>query len=167
MIYAGDILCLLDNLGIARAIFVGTSMGGIAFMLIASLRPVVAGAVLNDVGPSLNPEGLGRIGGYVGNRIHVAGWAEAADYARKINERAFPHYGQAQWEAFARRIFVAPPPRRPHLARRPGHLRALQERRPQPPAAGPHTPSSSAWPRPAPACWCTASSPTCWTRTGC
>jgi pimeloyl-ACP methyl ester carboxylesterase len=115
--YAGDVLCLLDGLGIARALFVGTSMGGIITMLVASLRPLaVAGAVLNDVGPSLNPEGLGRIGAYVGNRVHVSGWAEAADYARKINERAFPHYGQAQWEAFARRLFLPSPGGGLHLA---------------------------------------------------
>jgi pimeloyl-ACP methyl ester carboxylesterase len=108
--YAADVLGLMDALGIGRALFVGTSMGGIITMILASMRPLaVAGAVLNDVGPSLNPEGLSRIGGYVGQPPAVANWAEAADYARRINERAFPAYGPAQWQAFARRIFEAGP----------------------------------------------------------
>jgi pimeloyl-ACP methyl ester carboxylesterase len=116
-IYAADILCLLDNLGIARALFVGTSMGGIITMMIASLRPMaVAGSVLNDVGATLNPEGLKRIGGYLGKRVKVSGWAEAADYAKAINERAFPSYGPAQWEAFARRLFVQKADGSLHLA---------------------------------------------------
>lgn len=116
-IYAADILCLLDSLGIARALFVGTSMGGIITMVIASLRPLaVAGSVLNDVGATLNPDGLKRIGAYLGKRVKVSGWAEAADYAKQINERAFPHYGPAQWEAFARRLFVQKTDGSLHLA---------------------------------------------------
>ena len=116
-IYAADILCLLDNLGIARALFVGTSMGGIITMIIASLRPLaVAGSVLNDVGATLNPDGLKRIGAYLGKRVKVSGWAEAADYAKQINQRAFPSYGPAQWEAFARRLFIQKPDGSLHLA---------------------------------------------------
>ena len=116
-VYAGDILCLLDTLGIARALFVGTSMGGIITMVIASLRPLaVAGSVLNDVGATLNSEGLKRIGAYLGNPVKVSGWMEAADYARSINGRAFPHYGPAQWDAFARRLFTHNPDGSLHLA---------------------------------------------------
>jgi pimeloyl-ACP methyl ester carboxylesterase len=108
--YAGDVICLLDALGIARALFVGTSMGGIITMIMASIRPLmVAGAVLNDVGPSLAPEGLKRIGGYVGVGGPISGWTEAADYARQINAFAFPNYGPAQWDAFARRLFETGP----------------------------------------------------------
>ena len=116
-IYAADILCLLDTLGIARALFVGTSMGGIITMVIASLRPLaVAGSVLNDVGATLNPEGLKRIGSYLGKRVKVSGWPEAAAYAKSINERAFPSYGPAEWDAFAQRLFIQKSDGSLHLA---------------------------------------------------
>ena len=65
--YAMDVVALLEATGIDRAVFVGTSMGGIIAMVLASIRPeAIAGAVLNDVGPELSPLGLARIGGYVG-----------------------------------------------------------------------------------------------------
>ena len=108
--YATDVLALMDAAGVARALIVGTSMGGIIAMVLAGLRPqAVAGAVLNDVGPSLAPEGLARIGGYTGKAAAPADWSEAADLARAINCAAFPHYSPAQWDAFARRLFVEGP----------------------------------------------------------
>ena len=114
--YAADVLALMDAAGIARALFVGTSLGGIVTMVLSSLRPAaVAGAVLNDVGPSLNPEALRRIGAYTGEDPKVADWAQAAAYARKINGEAFPAYGPAQWDAFARRLFKEGPDGRPRL----------------------------------------------------
>lgn len=114
--YAADVLALMDAAGIARALFVGTSLGGIVTMVLASLRPTaVAGAVLNDVGPSLNPEALKRIGAYTGQDPGVTDWAGAAAYARKVNAAAFPGYGPAQWDAFARRLFAEGPDGRPRL----------------------------------------------------
>jgi pimeloyl-ACP methyl ester carboxylesterase len=105
--YAADVLALMDAAGIARALIVGTSMGGIIAMVMAGLRPLaVAGAVLNDVGPSLAPEGLARIGDYAGIKTTAANWAEAAAIAKKINGAAFPRYTDAQWLAFARRLFA-------------------------------------------------------------
>jgi pimeloyl-ACP methyl ester carboxylesterase len=105
--YAGDVLTLMDAAGIARAAFIGTSMGGLITMLLAAMRPgAVAAACLNDIGPELAPEGLARIGRYTGKGPDVTNWAGAADYARFINEAAFPDYGPADWAAFARRIFT-------------------------------------------------------------
>ena len=96
----------MGQAGIARAVFVGTSMGGLITMTVAAMNPAaVAAAVLNDVGPELSPVGLGRILGYVGGGKPVASWAEAAEYARSINGVAFPGAPPAFWPAFARRIF--------------------------------------------------------------
>ncbi|HVY34055.1 MAG TPA: alpha/beta hydrolase [Caulobacteraceae bacterium] len=106
-VYAGDVLALMDAAGIARALFIGTSMGGLITMVVAAVRPgAVAGACLNDIGPELAPEGLARIASYTGQGPKVADWAGAADYARFINQAAFPAYGPAGWDAFARRIFT-------------------------------------------------------------
>ena len=104
--YAQDVLALMQQAGIERAVFLGTSMGGLITMALAAIRSkVIAGAIINDVGPEVAKEGLMRIAAYSGQPVDTPGWAEAAAYARKINAVAFPHYTDADWDAFARRIF--------------------------------------------------------------
>jgi pimeloyl-ACP methyl ester carboxylesterase len=103
--YAMDVIALMDATGIDRAVFVGTSMGGIIAMVLASIRPeAIAGAVLNDVGPELSPVGLARIGGYVGGGSSFPTWDAATAYAKAINGMAFPDYTDADWAVFARRL---------------------------------------------------------------
>jgi pimeloyl-ACP methyl ester carboxylesterase len=102
--YAADVAGLMDRLGIARASFLGTSMGGLITMTLALTQPArVAAAILNDIGPELHPDGIARIASYVGKPARIATWADAAGYARATNGAAFPHYGDADWMAFARR----------------------------------------------------------------
>lgn len=104
--YAGDMVDLLAQKGIERAVFMGTSMGGLITMCLAALKPdAIAAAILNDVGPEVAPEGLARIAAYTGKPVVIKNWDDATEYARQINEVAFPHYDQSDWEAFARRIF--------------------------------------------------------------
>ena len=105
--YAADVLALMDHLGIARAVFIGTSMGGLITMVVGAMRPsAVAAAALNDIGPEIAPEGLARIAGYAGSGGPIADWDAAAAYARRINGVAFPAYGLADWMAFAKRLFT-------------------------------------------------------------
>ncbi|MGQ2991750.1 MAG: alpha/beta fold hydrolase [Brevundimonas sp.] len=105
-VYARDVQALMHQLGIERAVFMGTSMGGLITMgLAGQASKKVAAAILNDIGPEVAPEGLMRIAAYSGQPVDTPTWAEAADYARRINAVAFPHYSDADWEAFARRIF--------------------------------------------------------------
>ncbi|CAN7335987.1 alpha/beta fold hydrolase [Brevundimonas sp. LjRoot202] len=104
--YAQDVLALLEQAGIARAVFLGTSMGGLITMALAALRPkVIAAAILNDIGPEVAKAGLARIAAYSGQPVDTPGWAEAAAYVKAINEVAFPHYTDADWDAFAHRTF--------------------------------------------------------------
>jgi pimeloyl-ACP methyl ester carboxylesterase len=144
-VYAGDVLALLDALAIARAVFIGTSMGGLITMAVAALRPsAVAAAVLNDVGPELAPEGLKRIAGFVGQTAQVTNWAEAADFARERNVVAFPHYTSEQWMAFAGRLFVERDGR-PMLDYDPGIAKVFAT--PPPPAPGEAPPPAvDLWP---------------------
>lgn len=109
-VYAGDVLALLDAAGISRAVFVGTSMGGIITMALAVKRlSAIAGAVLNDVGPMISMKGLTRIQGYVGQGREVKSWDDAAAYIKSINEVAFPRNTLEDWHRFARRTFREQP----------------------------------------------------------
>ena len=119
--YAMDVVALLEATGTEKAVFVGTSMGGIIAMVLASIRPeAIAGTVLNDVGPELSPVGLARIGGYVGAGSAFATWDEAAAYAKATNGAAFPDHGDADWAVFARRLVDETPERILVLAYDPG-----------------------------------------------
>lgn len=106
-VYVGDMLALLDSLAIPRAVFVGTSMGGLMTMIAAATAPErVAAAVLNDIGPELDPAGLARIQGYVGAGAPARSWHEAAAQCRAINGVAFPREtSDAFWLGFARKLF--------------------------------------------------------------
>ncbi|MDB5461004.1 MAG: Alpha/beta hydrolase [Caulobacteraceae bacterium] len=143
-VYAGDILALMDALAIARAVFIGTSMGGLITMVVSALRPAaVAAAVLNDVGPELAAEGLARIGGYVGGGPPITDWDAAAAYAERLNRTAFPAYGADDWRAFARRIFTEQDGR-PALDYDPGISQAFKKPDPKPGEEPP--PPPDLWP---------------------
>ena len=116
VVYAADVLQLLDEAGIARAVFVGTSMGGIITMAIAMKRlRAIAAAVLNDVGPVIAMAGLNRIKGYVGKGRTLESWDDAAAYIKSINEVAFPANTMDDWHVWARRTFRADESGRPVL----------------------------------------------------
>jgi pimeloyl-ACP methyl ester carboxylesterase len=107
-VYAQDVVALMDKLSIAKAVFIGTSMGGIITMVLATIAPDrVAASVLNDVGPKLSAAGLARIASYVGRTQPVASWEAAADKAREIVGQAYPQRrdDMAFWTAFAKRTF--------------------------------------------------------------
>ena len=114
--YAADVIALMDALGIARAAFIGTSMGGLITMTLAALAPArVAAALLNDVGPELGAAGIARIASYVGKPAKIDTWEDAAAYARATNGAAFPDRPGSFWDAFARRILREDEQGRPAL----------------------------------------------------
>ena len=104
-VYTDDVLQVLDALEVGPAVFVGTSMGGIITMLVAAKAPQrIAGAVLNDIGPVVDPAGVARIASYVGKTMSFASWDALADAIRASQALAFPDTGPAFWQAFARRV---------------------------------------------------------------
>ncbi|MDL2356005.1 MAG: alpha/beta hydrolase [Pseudomonadota bacterium] len=110
-VYAGDVVKLAHDLGIARAVFIGTSMGGLITMTLALRHSrLIAAAVLNDVGPALSPRGLQRIAGYTGKGEVLGSWSDAAAYLRGINELAFPANTAQDWDHWARRSFAETTP---------------------------------------------------------
>jgi pimeloyl-ACP methyl ester carboxylesterase len=102
--YAADVIQLLDELMIGEAIFVGTSLGGLVTMTIAAMAPQrIAAAILNDVGPELNTEGLDRIQSYIGKGERFGTWEEAAVAIKANQGVSFPNYGADDWLAMAKR----------------------------------------------------------------
>lgn len=103
--YAADVLQLLDQLQLPQAIFIGTSLGGLVTMAIASLAPQrIAATILNDVGPELEQLGLDRIQSYVGRDDRFRSWSQAADALAERQRTSFPNYGREDWLAMARRV---------------------------------------------------------------
>jgi pimeloyl-ACP methyl ester carboxylesterase len=105
--YVGDIARLLSDAGVPRVIILGTSLGGILAMLVAATAPqLLAGAILNDVGPEVAAEGLKRISTYVGKSAPVTSWAEAAAQAKVTYGLAWPDATDDDWMRFARRSYT-------------------------------------------------------------
>jgi pimeloyl-ACP methyl ester carboxylesterase len=102
--YAGDVIELLDQLGIAEAIFIGTSLGGLVNMVVAATAPQrIAAAIINDVGPDVDPAGIQRILSYVGKDARFTSWDEAARTIAANNGSNFERFTHADWVAMARR----------------------------------------------------------------
>lgn len=104
--YVQDVEALLDETGIARFVAVGTSLGGIVAMLLAAAGPGrVAGALLNDVGPEIEPAGLTRIRGYVGRGSAYPTWMHAARAVAEANADVYPDWRIEDWLVMAKRLY--------------------------------------------------------------
>ena len=104
--YVDDMWTLLRELSIERVIVVGTSLGGLMALLMAATRPqVLAGVVLNDIGPEIDPAGVARIQSYAGRLPPVRNWDDAAAQMKMTFGLAMPEYSEQQWRAFARQSF--------------------------------------------------------------
>jgi pimeloyl-ACP methyl ester carboxylesterase len=109
-IEARDVVEFLDHLGLARVVIIGTSRGGIIAMAMATVaKPRLAGVLLNDVGPELDPEGLGNIMSYLGITPRARTHADAALALRARMGQRFPGLTDEKWLSLARRWFDAGP----------------------------------------------------------
>jgi pimeloyl-ACP methyl ester carboxylesterase len=98
---AADILDVCAALHLPRAVAVGTSFGGLMTMALSILRPtLLRGAVLNDIGPRIDPRGLELVGNFAGHDPGFASIEEAIAYLRTIMPR-IPLPDDAAWRHFA------------------------------------------------------------------
>jgi pimeloyl-ACP methyl ester carboxylesterase len=90
---------LLARLNASRLDWVGTSMGGLVGLGLAAQKgSPLRRLVLNDVGPTIEPAALARIGQYLGQPAHWRSLDEAADALRLISQGFGPH-SREQWLA--------------------------------------------------------------------
>lgn len=105
--YVDDINHLLEQTGIERYVVLGTSLGGLMTMILAMNAPErIVGAMLNEIGPVIEPEGLARIAGYVGQGRNFPTWMHAARAIEESQAIAYPDYEIDDWLAMAKRLMV-------------------------------------------------------------
>jgi len=105
--YVADMVTLLARLDARELQWVGTSMGGLIGLGLASLQGTpVRRLVLNDVGPTVQYEAIARIGTYLGMRVQWRSVEEAADYMLGISKGFGPH-SREQWLALTRPMLKA------------------------------------------------------------
>jgi len=106
LVYLQDVEAMLAELKIDRFVAVGTSLGGIVTMLLAATDGgKLAGVVLNDVGPELDPAGLARIRTYVGKSVWFPTWMHAARAVAEGNADVYPDYEIEDWLRMAKRLY--------------------------------------------------------------
>ena len=105
VVYRDDMEALIADLGLARFLLFGTSLGGLVTMLLAaSDSKRIAGALINDIGPVIHSSGLERIRGYVGRSQSWPTWLHAARFFSEMLGDVYPRWKLEQWLVFAKRL---------------------------------------------------------------
>jgi pimeloyl-ACP methyl ester carboxylesterase len=102
--YMCDMITLLARLDVEKVDWIGTSMGGLIGIPLASLPGTpIRKLVLNDVGPALDMTSLVSIADYIGQDLRWATYEDAETYIRAISVPFGPHT-DAEWHKMARSV---------------------------------------------------------------
>lgn len=103
--YVQDLEALLRELELLRFVAFGTSLGGLLTMLLSTAhRDRIAGAMINDVGATLDERGLDRIRSYVGRSQTWPTWLHAARWFSEFQRDVYPRWNLEDWLAQAKRL---------------------------------------------------------------
>lgn len=98
LVELGDLVAVLTALAIGPAVFIGSSRGGLLAMHLGVAHPTaIAGIVLHDIGPVIEPKGLARLRSYVGKLPQPRSFEEGADILRLLFHGQFPKLTGEQW----------------------------------------------------------------------
>lgn len=111
--YVADMVTLLARLNVEQVSWVGTSMGGLIGLSLASLHAQgqvspISRLVLNDVGPVIEFASLQRIGTYLGAPMRFPSVEAGAEFLWSISQSFGPHTPE-QWLALSRPQFKPAP----------------------------------------------------------
>ena len=102
--YLSDVTHLLTVTNCHKVIVIGTSLGGLIAMALGAVRPTtLAGVVLNDIGPEIDPEGVQRISSYAGKNLPAMNLEQATEHMKNLFAAAYPDFGPDQWREEAMR----------------------------------------------------------------
>ncbi|WP_331373836.1 alpha/beta fold hydrolase [Sinorhizobium chiapasense] len=101
-----DLIAACGHFGIEKAIFIGTSRGGLILHNLIGLAPaLIAGCILNDIGPVIEIEGLMRIRDYLNGATTPKDWAAAPRYLQSVHGKDFPILREHDWLEMAKAIY--------------------------------------------------------------
>ncbi len=105
--YVGDMMTLLAHLGLEKIITIGTSLGGLMTIMINAMHPrVIKAAIINDIGPEIDPAGIARIKSYVGVGTPPTTWDQAVAAVKAANPGVYPNFTHDDWVNFTHLLFV-------------------------------------------------------------
>ncbi len=105
--YVTDALELIAHLGLDSVHAIGTSMGGLMTILMQAAKPgVIKSAVINDIGPEVDPEGIKRIQNNIGTTPELRTWEDAEKYVEKTANHIFPYFNTDDWKWFTRITYI-------------------------------------------------------------
>jgi len=126
--YIADTWALIDHLGITACIMIGTSLGGLLAMLMASQQPDrLKAIVLNDVGPEADPVGYARILATAGQQSGANTWQDAAQQCEQSHKTSLPGMPAEFWDSFVRKVYREGTNGKPELDMDPNIGRAIRE----------------------------------------
>ena len=140
-VYVDDAWRLVDQLGISELSIIGTSLGGLMAMIMASQRPqIVKAVVLNDIGPEVDPAGYARVLASAGSQFDVKSWPEAVQHCREAHLSVLPGKPAEFWQEFTRRTYRNNDAGEPEFEMDPNVYRVFTEATPERVAGSPVDP---------------------------
>lgn len=107
--YLDDLRHMLAAFNVPRVVVIGTSLGGLLAMAMAVASPsLVAAAVINDIGPTIETTGLGTIVNYMKDDRPMANWPAAVERLRTTFPD-LPAKTEADWLTLAQYVYREQP----------------------------------------------------------
>ena len=101
----GDVLALMDHLGLEKAAILGTSRGGLVAMAMGvAATDRILGVAFNDIGPVIEPVGIEFIKNYIGRNPVWKTHAEALRELPKVM-KGFDNIPESRWAEEVRKLY--------------------------------------------------------------
>lgn len=105
--YVEDMVTLLGHLQLKEVITIGTSLGGLMTIMMNAIHPgIIKAAVINDIGPEIDPKGIERIKSYVGVGTPPKTWDDAIASVKAANPGVYPNFTEQDWIDFTHMLYA-------------------------------------------------------------